>query len=155
MLFLFEELEAQGRNATCPRPHKCNIRQTCLSNRLKDHPSNSCGFPCACRWAEAAAARQPVGSPLPPVVRSEHPSPPAGAAARPTSGRCRALYPVSARPRLCRRHCSHYRDAVSVPLRVPGIQPLTLRFPEGTVRSGQARAGEKPAGGQRTAWGRG
>lgn len=53
---------------------------------------------------------------------------------------------MSARPRpRCRR------DAVPVPLRVPGVQPLALRLPEGTGRSGQsgrALAGESPAGGQ-------
>lgn len=58
----------------------------------------------------------------------------AGAAARPASGWCRALYPVSARPRL-RRCC---RDAVPVSLRVPGVQPLALCLPEGIVRWGRS-----------------
>lgn len=66
------------------------------------------------------------------VVRSAHPSP-RGAPARPASGYCRALYPVSARPPF---RC-HYRrrDAVPVPLRVPGVQPLALRLPEGELPS--------------------
>lgn len=71
--FIFEELETQGDNVICPRPHKCKTGQACLSNGLKDHPPNSCGFPRSYRGAEARAARPPMGSPLPPVVRPNTP----------------------------------------------------------------------------------
>lgn len=117
------------------------------------------GFPPRARLPgpEAGVAAAPMAPPAP-VVRPDPPAPPAGGRARPTSGRCRAPLPVSARPRLCRRsrrRRSRHRDAVSVPLRVAGIQPLAVRFPEGTVRSGQAGAREEPARGRRRAWGRG
>lgn len=86
-------------------------------------------------------------TPVPPAsgsVRTPIRPPPraAGAATRPTSGCCRGRYPVSARPRLRRR------DAVPVPLRVPGVQPLALRLPEGTVRPGRdsRRVRKSPAG---------
>lgn len=91
----------------------------------------------------------PVPRPPAAVVRSAHPSP-RGALTRPASGSRRALYPVSARPRL-RRHYRR-RDAVPVPLRVPGLQPLALRLPEGTARPGRG-GGAKPAGGQAGCWG--
>uniref|UniRef100_A0A8C2P898 Dihydrolipoamide acetyltransferase component of pyruvate dehydrogenase complex n=1 Tax=Capra hircus TaxID=9925 RepID=A0A8C2P898_CAPHI len=75
-------------------------------------------------------------TPVPPAsgsVRTPIRPPPraAGAATRPTSGCCRGRYPVSARPRLRRR------DAVPVPLRVPGVQPLALRLPEGELPSSE------------------
>lgn len=60
----------------------------------------------------------------------------AGAAACLTSGCCRALYPVSARPP---SRC--LRDAVPVPLRVPGVQPLAFCLPEGTVWRGLVSGG--------------
>lgn len=52
------------------------------------------------------------------------------AAAGLTSGCCRALYPVSARPP---SRC--LRDAVPVTLRVPGVQPLAFCLPEGELPS--------------------
>lgn len=86
-----------------------------------------------------AAQRGPSAFPACQWFAPNTPPRAASAAARPSSGCCRALYPVSARPRLCRR-CS-CRDAVPVALRVPGIQSLSVRLSEGTVRPGLGRGG--------------
>lgn len=95
---------------------------------------SSCAFTRAERWAEAEAApRCPSSSPTCQWFAPNTPPRAAGAAARPTSGCCRALYPVSARPQLRRRR--RCRDAVPVALRVPGIQPLALRLSEGELPS--------------------
>uniref|UniRef100_A0A8C0CQ92 Dihydrolipoamide acetyltransferase component of pyruvate dehydrogenase complex n=1 Tax=Balaenoptera musculus TaxID=9771 RepID=A0A8C0CQ92_BALMU len=90
-------------------------------------------------WLEAVAA--PRCPSVPPASQWFAPNTPpraAGAAARAASGCCRALFPVSACPPLRRlryRRSRCGRDAVPVPLPVPGIQPLALRLPEGELPS--------------------